>query len=273
MRVYVLGTGSTGNCIVVEADGARVILEAGMNPTRATAQLRALGSDLFAHSPHGGDAYALGLFVTHHHGDHIAQLLPLARATSAPVYMHKGIDAPRARSRLPVHDYAPGVPVRLGPFTIDALVVPHDAPQVAIRVATATRSFGLATDLGHVPKELPDFLGACDLALIESNYCPFLLKDGPYPPRLKQRVEGPLGHLANGQTAELAKRLTHRRLSRLVLGHLSRANNTPERALEAVAPRCPGLRVDVLAQGAARALEVSEGAVLSNPFSQLALFP
>jgi phosphoribosyl 1,2-cyclic phosphodiesterase len=251
VRVFVLGSGSTGNCVVVEAEGARVVIDAGLNPTQATRSMRALGGDLF-----GGPT--LGVVVSHHHGDHIAQLLPMARALRAPAYLHRGIVAHRARQRLEVREYTPGgAPVRVGPFEIEGLFVPHDAPQVAVRVAAGPRRFGIATDLGTVKDDLVQFLGACDLALVEANFCPRMLAEGPYPPRIQDRVRGPFGHLANEQTAELARKLQRRRLARLVLGHVSRSNNTPDRALAVVAARCPSLPVEVIPHGGARAFEVT----------------
>jgi phosphoribosyl 1,2-cyclic phosphodiesterase len=250
VRVFVLGTGSTGNCVVVEADGARLVLDAGLNPTQSTRSMRTLGGDLF-----GGPT--LGVLVTHHHGDHIAQLLPMARALRAPAYLHRGIVAQRARQRVEVREYVPGTPARVGPFEIESLFVPHDAPQVAVRVSAGPRRFGMATDLGTVKEDLVQFLGACDLALVEANFCPKMLSEGPYPPRIQDRVRGPFGHLANEQTAELARKLQGRRIGRLVLGHVSRSNNTPERALAVVAARCTRLPVDVIPHGGARVYDVT----------------
>src|SRR5258706_10891859 len=182
--------------------------------------MRTLGRDLF---PRGVDA----IVVTHHHGDHIAHVEPLARAFRVPVYLHRGISAQRVRNRFDVREFDEGAPFRVGAFEVDALFVPHDAPQVALSVTSREGlRFGVATDLGHVPQGLPAFLGACDSALIEANYCPELLAVGPYPPRLQTRIRGGLGHLANEQTAELASKLRGSRLARLYLRPLSRSNNT-----------------------------------------------
>jgi phosphoribosyl 1,2-cyclic phosphodiesterase len=97
---------------------------------------------------------------------------------------------------------------------------------------------------------------------LESNYCPSLLEAGPYPLRLKRRVAGPLGHLANEQAADLARSLENTRVTQLVLVHLSRSNNEPARALDVVASRAHRLRVDVLPHGEARRYEVVGGAGL-----------
>jgi phosphoribosyl 1,2-cyclic phosphodiesterase len=253
VRVFVLGSGSSGNCLVVEAEGERLVLDAGMGPTRATERMRALGADLVT------SRAPLGLFVTHDHGDHAAHALPIARALRAPLHAHQGIAAPRARSRLEVRSYTPGRPVPLGPFIVEALPVPHDAPQVALRVSAGGRRFAIATDLGQSTRELRAFLGGCDVVFLESNYCPRLLESGPYPPRLRRRVAGGLGHLSNEQTAELARALEDTRVSRLVLVHLSRTNNTPSRALEVVTARVRRLPVEALPHGEPRTYDVVAG--------------
>jgi phosphoribosyl 1,2-cyclic phosphodiesterase len=268
MRIFVLGSGSSGNCAVIEAEGERVVLDAGMNPTVAAARMRELGAELVTRKP------ALAVVVSHDHGDHSSHAGPLARALSAPLFVQRGMENQIARAKqVEVRTYAPGQTLFVGPFVIDSLLVPHDAPQVALRVSTGAHAFAIATDLGHVSPTLVPFLGACDVALVESNYCSELLEWSSYPPRLKQRVRGLLGHLSNAQTADLAAALarTRTRLRRLVLGHLSLSNNTPERALATVAPRCPDLPVDVVPHGVARLLTVDAtsptvGAQLALPF-------
>jgi phosphoribosyl 1,2-cyclic phosphodiesterase len=251
MRVFVLASGSTGNCLVIEAEGERLVVDAGLGPNRAVERMRALGEDFVARRP------PVGLFITHDHADHAAHALQLVRALGTPLFAHQGASLSRARKRVQVHAYSPGQPVFVGPFRIDALTLPHDAPHVALRVSTATESVAVATDLGHAPRGLVAFLGDSDLVLIEANHCPAMLEAGPYPARLKSRVGGPLGHLANEQTAEIVSRLTSTRVGRVVLGHLSRVNNTAERAAAAVMPRAGGLPVDVVEQGTARAFAVS----------------
>jgi phosphoribosyl 1,2-cyclic phosphodiesterase len=250
VRVWILGSGSSGNCLVVESSGERLIIDAGMNPTRAIGQMRALGGDLMA------SRGPLGLFITHDHGDHSAHALPLARALRAPLFAHDGALLKRARSRVQVGRYAPGKAVALGPFVVEALAIPHDAPHVALRVSDGDRRFAIATDLGHVARNLRFFLSDCDIVLLESNHCPELLQAGPYPPRLKQRVAGPLGHLANQQAAELAVSLQDTRVCRLVLAHLSRSNNTPDRALDVVRSRAHRLSVEALPHAASRLIEM-----------------
>jgi phosphoribosyl 1,2-cyclic phosphodiesterase len=255
VRVYALATGSSGNCVVIEADGERIVVDAGIGPARAVERMRTLGADLVtARAP-------LGVFVTHDHGDHSAHASPLSRALRAPLYAHDRAMLERARRRLEVRSYVPsGRPVVLGPFVVEALAVPHDAPHVALRVSAAGRRVAIATDVGHPTRELRGFLAVCDLVMLESNFCPRMLEVGPYPPRLRARVAGPLGHLANEQAADLARGLEDTRVSRLVLIHLSRTNNTPDRALDVVSSAVRRLPVQALPHGTPQLVEVAAGA-------------
>lgn len=252
VRAFVLATGSSGNAVLVEGGGARVLVDAGVGPKAIEVRLAALGADLL---PRGVDA----IVATHEHGDHFGQAEKLARALRAPLYLHDGIVAPRVRRRVPVRTFVPGEPFRVGPLEVTTARVPHDAPQVAVRLATEEHAFGIATDVGHVTHELVELLGGCDGAIVEANHCPELLAFGPYPPHLRARVGGHLGHLSNLECAELAARLSGSRVAKLWLGHLSRTNNTPERALEAVRARAPRLAVEVLPHGASSVLEVRRG--------------
>jgi len=254
MRVFVLASGSSGNCLVVESEGERLLIDAGLGPTKAVERMKRLGEDLILRRA------PLGIFVTHDHGDHAAHALPLARALRAPLFAHAGVALDRARRRVEVLPYLPGVPVFVGPFRVDALPLPHDAPHVGLRISTSTGAVAIATDLGHAPRTLAPFLGGADLVLLEANHCPAMLAVGPYPPRLRGRVGGPLGHLANEQTGEIVSRLANTRVSRVILGHLSRVNNTAERARAAVAARAGQLAIDVIEQGISRSFTVSRSA-------------
>lgn len=263
MHVWVLGSGSSGNAAIFEAGSTRILVDTGVGPRTCVARMRAIGGELFPQS-------VTAIVITHHHNDHSAHLEPHARALRAPVYLHSGVHAPRVREKYEVRNYEPGAPFRVGGLHVEAIQVPHDAPQVALRISSDTHVFGLVTDLGHVPRELPHFLAGCDAALVEANHCPELLRMGPYPPRLRMRIEGGLGHLANEQTAELAAALVGTRLRRLYLGHISNSNNTPERALEAVKRRAGSIDVRIIRNGMPQFLSF-EGDGKPAPV-QLALF-
>lgn len=261
MRAFVLGSGSSGNSLLVEEDGVRILVDAGLGPRNLEARLAALGVPLM---PHGIDA----IVATHHHGDHFGGVEKLARLLGCPVYLHAGIEAPRVRSRFKVVEVVMGRSFRIGSLEVLAEHVPHDAPQVAVRVASANHAIGYATDVGRVTPRLTALLASCDVALVEANHCSEMLAYGPYPTHLRHRVSGGLGHLSNTQTAELAAKLVGSRLGRIYLGHLSRSNNTPERALETVAEAARRMIVSVLPHGSVCALEVKRSSAfqLALPF-------
>jgi phosphoribosyl 1,2-cyclic phosphodiesterase len=252
VRVFVLNSGSSGNVTVVEHEGARLIIDAGLSKTLAAERMRSLGLELL---PQG----ALGIFITHQHRDHMGKLVPLANALGTAVFLHEATPPPESKSKLNIRPYTPGIPLRIGPFVVESLAIPHDIPNVAIRVEAGGLAFGIATDLGHATPDLVYFLARCDAALIEANHCPRMLDTGPYPDTLKARVRGPYGHFANEQAADLVARLVGTRMARVVLGHISNENNTPQRALEVVRAAAPILPIEAIADGEARVFEVKPG--------------
>ena len=263
MRVFVLGSGSLGNSTLIEAGGTRVLVDAGYGPRASARRLESLGTDLVSR---GLD----GIVITHQHGDHIGHLESLARAFRCPVFLHPGIEAKRVRARFEVRPYDPGTRFHVGAVAIDAVHVPHDAPQVALRLTASGpggASFGIATDVGAPTRELVRLFSGCDAALLEANHCRELLELGPYPPRLKKRVSGGLGHLNNHETAEVAAKLVGSRMKRLFLGHMSRTNNTPERALDAVRPRARGMDVSVLGHCVPASFRIQARGQMELPFS------
>jgi phosphoribosyl 1,2-cyclic phosphodiesterase len=123
----------------------------------------------------------------------------------------------------------PGVPVRVGSLTVTALRVAHDAAEpVAFVVERGGVALGHATDLGRLDDALVAALRRCRAVLVESNYDPALLRDGPYPWSLKERILSPYGHLANGDVARWLARGLGEACGDVVLAHLSRKNNHPE---------------------------------------------
>ena len=253
MRAFVLGTGSSGNSLLVEAEGVRILVDAGLGPRVLETRLAALGVTL----DRGPGQLAIDAIVpTHHHGDHFGGVEKIARALGCPVYLHAGSRRRGSARASRCASIAIGRRFRIGSLEVTAEHVPHDAPQVALRIASKEHALGIATDVGRPTQGLTALLASCDAALVEANHCSEMLAFGPYPMRLRQRVGGGLGHLSNAQTAELAARLVGSRLGRIYLGHLSRSNNTPERALETVASAAPRMDVSVLPHGSVCALDV-----------------
>ena len=228
LRFRVLGSGSGGNATLVEGGGARVLLDAGLGPRQLAERLQSAGVD-----PASLDA----VFVSHEHGDHARGAAAFSAKWGVPLALTRGTfqAAGFAEAKLPAWDeVAPGETRTIRRLTLRAVAVPHDAASPLAFVASAGAvSFGHATDLGHLSRGLVEALRGCAAVLLESNYDPAMLRDGPYPWSLKERILGPLGHLSNGDVGRLLEKGLGEACRQVVLAHLSRKNNHPELALQA----------------------------------------
>jgi phosphoribosyl 1,2-cyclic phosphodiesterase len=149
-------------------------------------------------------------------------------------------DAPEAAFRrdpasLPVVEYfQPGISFSIGDLAITPFTTPHDAADpcgFVFESASESIRMAIATDLGYVPPNVKRALERIDVLLLESNHDLEMLKDGPYPWAVKQRVLSRVGHLSNHATAEFLSRDYDGNATYIVLGHLSETNNAPELAL------------------------------------------
>lgn len=251
MRIFVLASGSSGNALLVDDGHTRIVVDAGIGPRAAVERLRRMGDELIGRP-------VQAIVVTHEHGDHIAHAGPLSRALRCPVFLHPGIAALPLRRRVPIEAYEPGQALTIGTMRMEALAVPHDAPQVALRFVSRHGSFGLATDLGSTPGAVLGFLRACDVVLLEANYCERLLASGPYPERLKRRVASDVGHLSNDQAADAVQCLERGQTHTVLLGHVSHHNNEPEVALRAVRRKAKRARIEVIPHGASHRVDAVE---------------
>jgi phosphoribosyl 1,2-cyclic phosphodiesterase len=131
-----------------------------------------------------------------------------------------------------------GTPLHLDGVRIEPFAVPHDAVETVGYVLEAGGArLGYATDLGHAPSGVRDRLRGCDLLILESNHDVDLLRQGPYPETVKQRVLSRHGHLDNEEAADLLRDVALDGTRSVILAHLSHTNNRPDLALLAVRRR------------------------------------
>jgi len=273
MRVHVLGSGSDGNAIVLESPRQRILVDAGFGVRELARRMASVGV-----APESVSA----LIVTHEHADHVRGAGAAARRWNWPVYATAGtlkakgsgqrrmadggrgmgeralpisvsIDPPpsspsfRKKKRVARHVVDTKTEVQLDDFSIRFIKAPHDAREPISLVATVRSTgqrVGIAYDVGHLSERFMRSFCDCDVLLLESNHDAQLLRTGPYPWSVKQRVAGPNGHLSNAESALMAKECAHRGLRHLVLCHLSQVNNRPEIALRSMrsALRSAGFR-------------------------------
>jgi len=228
MQVISLQSGSNGNCIYVEAGGVRLLLDAGISGSRAQERLALHGRDIAA-----VDA----LLISHDHVDHARSMGIFHRKFALPVYVTAKTHRASRRHRLgaieDIRHFSAGEALRFGSVVVETIATPHDGVDGVIFVVDdGKRRLGVLTDLGHVFIELEDIIGSVDAVLLESNYDPEMLATGPYPEWLKERIEGPGGHISNPECAELLLKAASKRMQWACLAHLSQDNNTPDLALE-----------------------------------------
>ncbi|MCU0612847.1 MAG: MBL fold metallo-hydrolase [Candidatus Eisenbacteria bacterium] len=222
-----LQSGSNGNCFYVEADGTAILVDAGIPGIQAQCRLAKHGRDL-------RDVAAV--LLSHDHIDHARHTGALHRKFRFPVYCTAATMA-RMREKMAVGTIADlrvftaGQRVTIGNLNVETIPTPHDgADGVAFVIRAGEVRLGVLTDLGHLFEGLATTVASLDGVILESNYDPDMLANGPYPPWLQERIRGPRGHLSNEESATLLRAADPTRLQWACLAHLSENNNLPDLA-------------------------------------------
>ena len=228
MVVIPLQSGSNGNSIYVETDGVKLLFDAGISGRQAELRLAAYGRDIRRID---------GVLISHDHADHVCCLGVYSRRYGLPVYVTaKTLRAAADRYCLgrlkDVRSFQAGGPITFGHVRVETIRTPHDGVDgVAFVLDDGERRLGILTDLGHVFDGLARLVGTLDAVVLESNYDPDMLANGPYPEFLKRRIAGGGGHISNVEAAELLHRAAGTRMQWACLAHLSEQNNHPDLAL------------------------------------------
>jgi len=227
MKIISLQSGSNGNCIYVEAGSVKLLFDAGISGIRAQQRLAAHGRDI-------RDADAV--VVSHDHLDHSKCMGIYQRKFALPVHVSaRTFSAAKSRCSLgeisDIRYFEAGTVLAFGRVSVETIPTPHDSVDgVAFVVDDGRRRLGILTDLGHVFAGLDAVIGSLDAVILESNYDPQMLNDGPYPEFLKERIRGRGGHISNVEAAGLLAPAA-KRLAWACLAHLSEENNNPGLAM------------------------------------------
>lgn len=228
MFFSVLGSGSKGNCVYVESGKTAILIDAGFSGKEIAARLHSIGrriEDLDA------------LLVTHEHHDHIQGVGVLSRRCNIPVYGNYGTikGGEKLLGSLFKHsEFVTGNTLQIEDLQIRTFAVSHDAADpVGFLIGNGKVSLACCTDTGKVSRLLGQRLMGCNGLILEFNHDPQMLKEGPYPLALQQRVRSDHGHLANEDAAVFLQSLLHDQLRYVVLAHLSATNNHPDLAMQA----------------------------------------
>ena len=246
MRFASLGSGSDGNCLLVEVGTTRILADCGFTLSDTVARLARSGIE-------AGSIDAI--LITHEHDDHIGGAARYARKFGVPVWLtHGTLHAAAGRfvdvAGIEVFDCHQRFAV--GAIEIQPYTVPHDAREPAQFVfSDGAVRLGLLTDAGSLTAHMEAVLSGLDALVLECNHDLDMLWNGSYPERLKQRIAGNFGHLDNATAARLLSAVDCSRLRHLIAAHLSRQNNTPELAGAALAQalNCERKWIGIATQG------------------------
>jgi phosphoribosyl 1,2-cyclic phosphodiesterase len=230
VSVTVLASGSKGNCTVVASSGTRLLVDAGLSCRELLRRLVQCGE-----SPGCIDA----ILITHEHCDHINGLRVMAKRLKVPVYMTADTyevyrrhtrDAAGSRVKLErLETFRAGCPFQIGDVVITPFTIPHDAiDPVGFTFVSEGIKVGVCTDLGYMPASVRHHIRGCQMLMIESNHDLEMLRGGPYPWPVKQRVMSRVGHLSNDALADFLTTDYDGGAEFLILAHLSEQNNHPE---------------------------------------------
>ena len=220
MKLWVLGSGSEGNAVLVEAGETRVIVDCGFGTRTLASRLRTIGV-----APGSIEA----CIVTHEHIDHVRGAAAGARKWGWSLYASHGtVAAWEELQEANCTRVRAGENIALSRMTLTTCATPHDATSpLAVRLtSTATgASAVVCTDLGHANDHVRNLCRDADMLVVESNHDEGMLRAGPYPPSVRARIASRVGHLSNRACSELASGAVNRNLAHVVLAHLSQSCN------------------------------------------------
>lgn len=228
LRYCSLFSGSSGNCTYVGTGDGGLLIDVGVSARRITTALRERDID---------PSSIRAVLLTHEHSDHVSGLRVLSKQFHWPVIASQGtLDALASNEQITAEQRLYMLPLdrklSVAGMQITPFSAPHDSRECyGYRLDTEDgRSLAMTTDLGYMPQSVMDTILGCQFLHIESNHDPEMLRSGPYPPWLIQRIRGQGGHLSNDECAAVLPQLVEKGATRIVLAHLSEHNNTPSLA-------------------------------------------
>ena len=230
VSVSMLASGSRGNCAIVASASTRILVDAGISCRETFRRMKSLGDD-----PRSLSA----IVITHEHCDHISGLAALVKKLRIPVFMTGATyqawqramrdDTGEKPHLEKLERFESGHTFQVGDIAVKPFTVPHDAVDpVGFTFRAEGIKIGLATDLGYIPLSVKDHLRGCDVLILEANHDLEMLRVGPYPWSVKQRVMSRVGHLSNVALADFFTSDYDNSATFVVLAHLSEQNNHPE---------------------------------------------
>jgi phosphoribosyl 1,2-cyclic phosphodiesterase len=226
-----MGSGSAGNCMVIEKSSTRVLLDCGFGVSELAKRLQR-----FELEP----AQISGILVTHEHDDHAKGAFKFAAKYNIPVWLSHGTLKMSERYipenvDLAINIIDSHIRFQIQDIAITPYPVPHDAREpTQFTFTDGNHKLGVLTDAGSSTQHIEQVLSGCDALVLECNHDLNMLENGAYPYALKKRVGGKLGHLDNASAAALLAKLDNSKLKHIIAAHLSAKNNTQALAKNAL---------------------------------------
>jgi len=225
VKLWMLGSGSRGNAILVECDGSRILIDCGYGTRTLAGRLKTIGL-----KPDSIDA----CLVTHEHGDHVHGAKSAMKRWGWELYATPATARAAKLAGPHVNRFVDGTTIHFPTMTVSTTPTPHDAREsvgfVVTSKSTGARA-GMFYDIGHVSRAIARACQSLDILVLESNHDDEMLRNGPYGPWLQARIASRVGHLSNHDAAAFAREAVTRETNHLVLAHLSEKCNTPRVAL------------------------------------------
>ncbi len=228
VKLWVLGSGSRGNAVVVESGACRLLIDVGFGPRILKKRMQAVGI-----APESIEA----CIITHEHSDHSGGAARAQKRWNWPMFATLGTVTNTRLAKLPVTTFRAGATLSFSELDVATFATPHDAAEpvgVAVTARTTGERVAVCTDIGFASDAVRDVVRDADIMVIESNHDEQMLRDGPYPAWLQARIASNSGHLSNRACADLVREAVTPRLRQIVLAHLSEENNTPRVAFESM---------------------------------------
>lgn len=246
MKICSLYSGSSGNAVYLKLGGVAVLVDAGKSARALCRALTDIGSDI---------SEIRAIFLTHEHRDHVSALENLLKKHPIPVHIIENslsrfyeAENPAIATQLVVHP--PLYTEQIDGLYITSFPTPHDSEaSVGFRFSFTENgqphTVGYATDVGYLSDAVKEGLTGCEAVVVECNHDIEMLREGPYPQHLKQRILSHKGHLSNEDCAFFSTHLAKSGTKHILLAHLSEINNTPFTAYDCVFGALAGCGVTV----------------------------
>lgn len=222
IRFCSLGSGSSGNASYIGSGAGGLLLDAGFSAKEIKTRLAAAEIDA---------GRIAGIVVSHEHSDHAKGAGVIARALNIPLFVNERTWERMRHGAGKVADvvhFSNGDGFAVGGVDVTPFSIPHDAvdPSAFVFSVGNTR-LTFVTDAGYVTGLITGKATGADYLVVEANHDPEMLKAGPYPWELKQRIASRSGHLSNGACESLLAETIHPSLQGVTFAHLSETNNNP----------------------------------------------